>query len=69
MVAAVKQVDVSNPVQMGAGNEGLVSELGKVLFNQYVIPFELSSVLFLSAIIGAVLIGKKEETHESGTNS
>jgi NADH-quinone oxidoreductase subunit J len=69
MVAAVKQVDVSNPVQMGAGNEGLVSELGKVLFNQYVIPFELSSVLFLSAIIGAVLIGKKEETQESGTNS
>ena len=65
MVAAVKQVDIANPIQMGSGNEGLVGELGKVLFNQYVIPFELSSVLFLSAIIGAVLIGKKEESLET----
>jgi NADH:ubiquinone oxidoreductase subunit 6 (subunit J) len=31
------------------------------LFKEYVIPFELSSVLFLSAMIGAVVIGKKEQ--------
>ena len=64
IIAAVKKVDVSNPMLIGSGNEGVVKELGKVLFNQYVIPFELSSVLFLSAIIGAVLIGKKEDLHE-----
>lgn len=68
MVAAIKKVDIANPVLMGSGKEGLVSELGKVLFNQYVIPFELSSVLFLSAIIGAVLIGKKEASHETIIN-
>ncbi len=39
---------------------GLIGNLGKVLFKQYVLPFEISSVLFLSAMIGAVVIGKKE---------
>lgn len=41
---------------------GLISNLGKVLFTKYVLPFEISSVLFLSAMIGAVVIGKKEDT-------
>lgn len=39
---------------------GLIENLGKVLFKEYVLPFEISSVLFLSAMIGAVVIGKKE---------
>ncbi len=39
---------------------GLIGNLGKVLFKQYILPFEISSVLFLSAMIGAVVIGKKE---------
>lgn len=42
---------------------GLITNLGKVLFTKYVLPFEISSVLFLSAMIGAVVIGKKESTH------
>ena len=46
------------------GNIGLIKNLGKVLFNEYVIPFEISSVLFLSAMVGAVVIGKREK----GTN-
>jgi NADH-quinone oxidoreductase subunit J len=39
---------------------GLVKVLGKVLFSEYLLPFELSSVLFLSAMIGAVMLGKKD---------
>ena len=39
---------------------GLTENLGKALFNKYVIPFEISSVLFLSAMVGAILIGKKD---------
>lgn len=39
---------------------GLIENLGKTLFTQYVVPFEISSVLFLSAMIGAVIIGKKD---------
>jgi NADH-quinone oxidoreductase subunit J len=42
------------------GNIGLIENLGKVLFNQYVVPFEISSVLFLTAMVGAVVIGKKD---------
>ncbi len=44
---------------------GLIKNLGKVLFTQYVLPFEISSVLFLSAIIGAVVISRKEEVHST----
>ena len=39
---------------------GLIKNLGKELFTTYVVPFEISSVLFLSAMVGAVVIGKKE---------
>jgi NADH-quinone oxidoreductase subunit J len=39
---------------------GLVKPLGKVLFNEFILPFEVSSVLFLSAMIGAVMLGKKD---------
>lgn len=42
------------------GSIGLINTLGKVLFNEYVVPFEISSVLFLSAMVGAVVIGKKD---------
>jgi NADH-quinone oxidoreductase subunit J len=40
---------------------GLIKNLGKILFQQYALPFEITSVLFLSAMIGAVVIGKKDE--------
>jgi len=41
------------------GNIGLIGNLGKALFSDFVVPFEISSVLFLSAMVGAVVIGKK----------
>ena len=43
-------------------NIGLIKNLGKVLFTDYVVPFEISSVLFLSAMVGAVVLGKKESS-------
>lgn len=42
------------------GDIGLIQNLGNVLFNEYVVPFEISSVLFLSAMVGAVVIGRRE---------
>jgi len=47
-------------VQMKIGDAGLIKNLGHTLFTDYVLPFEISSVLFLSAIIGAVVIAKKD---------
>ncbi len=39
---------------------GTVQMLGKILFTDFVLPFEISSLLFLSAMIGAVMLGKKD---------
>ncbi len=39
---------------------GLTKNLGRLLFNEYVLPFELASILILAGIVGAVLIGKRE---------
>ncbi|GIP40950.1 NADH:ubiquinone oxidoreductase subunit J [Paenibacillus sp. J31TS4] len=36
-------------------------EIGKLLFNRYVIPFELMSVLLTVAFIGAIVVAKREE--------
>ncbi|MFL5753304.1 MAG: NADH-quinone oxidoreductase subunit J [Bacteroidia bacterium] len=39
---------------------GLLKNLGKVLFSEFLFPFEISSVLLLAAMVGAVMIGKKD---------
>jgi len=61
IVSAISKIDVEQLVQINAGDSGLIKVLGMNLFKNYVLPFEISSVLFLSAMIGAVVIGKKEE--------
>lgn len=38
-----------------------VQVLGNVLLNEFVVPFEMVAVLLLMAMIGAVLISKKEK--------
>ena len=58
MVAALRNTE-TQMAQMAEGDIGLIENLGKVLFTQYVVPFEISSVLFLSAMVGAVVIGKR----------
>jgi NADH-quinone oxidoreductase subunit J len=37
-----------------------VGQLGESVFKQYVIPFELTSVLLLVALVGAVILAKRE---------
>lgn len=69
LIAALKTVDQTGQNLIDAsGKIGLIHHLGMVLFNDYVLPFELSSVLFLSAMIGAMVIGKKEKTVTEETN-
>lgn len=60
MVAALKDNGGFINSMKGEGNIGLIKNLGKVLFTEYVVPFEISSILFLSAMVGAVVLGKKE---------
>ncbi|MBK9737348.1 MAG: NADH-quinone oxidoreductase subunit J [Saprospiraceae bacterium] len=44
-------------------NIGYARTLGKVLFKEFLIPFEMTSILFLSAMIGVVIFNKKENTN------
>lgn len=61
LVAALRESEVQkNITQLNGGNIGLIQQLGKTLFTDYVVPFEISSILFLSAMVGAVVIGKKD---------
>jgi NADH-quinone oxidoreductase subunit J len=39
---------------------GLVKSLGRVLFKEYMLPFEISSILLLAAMVGAVMLGKPD---------
>ncbi len=59
VLAAFRTTTVS-VLEQSATDIGLIKNLGKTLFTQFVLPFEISSVLFLSAMIGAIVIGKKE---------
>ena len=38
-----------------------IKVLGKVLLNEYMVPFEFVSILLIVAMIGAVLLSKKEK--------
>ena len=57
----MKSGNSGNAVLLSGGDSGLIKNLGMALFQDYLVPFEISSVLFLSAMIGAVVIGKKEK--------
>jgi len=60
LVAALKNAEVKGQIaQFESGDIGLIQNLGKSLFTDYVVPFEISSILFLSAMVGAVVIGKR----------
>jgi NADH-quinone oxidoreductase subunit J len=40
---------------------GYVKPLGSLLFNRYVLPFELASILFIAAMVGVIFLGTKEK--------
>jgi len=47
----------SNSVEIGT-----VEYIGKVLFSKFIFPFEITSLLLLAAIVGAVILAKKKLT-------
>jgi len=40
---------------------GTISTLGQAIFSRYVLPFEIVSVVLLAALVGAVVLARKEE--------
>ena len=47
-------------VNIGASDFGETHAIARLLFRDFLLPFEITSVLILIAIMGAVVLGKKE---------
>jgi NADH-quinone oxidoreductase subunit J len=47
-------------VTFGGFTGGSARDIGKALFSAYLLPFEATSILILIAIIGAIVLGRKE---------
>jgi len=60
LLAATRQTFEIHAKYPFASDFGLVSGIGKVLFNEFLLPFEMSSILFISAMVGAMMFGKKD---------
>jgi NADH-quinone oxidoreductase subunit J len=45
---------------LSAGPRGSLRELSKTLFTDYLLPFEIASVILLVALVGAILLARKE---------
>jgi NADH-quinone oxidoreductase subunit J len=63
LTAALKGTTVAGTDMVASQGIGTVEVLGKKLFdaqNGFLLPFEISSVLFLAAMVGAVFLSKRE---------
>ncbi len=60
LVAMFRQAEVEavNPYTYNS-QIGMIETLGSFLYRDYILPFELVSILFLVAMVGAVLLGSK----------
>ncbi len=59
LIASIRTTELS-AFTLPTNNEiGYVQQVGQKLFNEFLLPFEISSVLFLSAMIGSVVLSKK----------
>ena len=58
LIGTLKSFDVATVGNPELTQIGLVKNLGKTLYSEYLMAFELSSILFLSAMVGAVMLGK-----------
>ena len=61
MVAVFRksQIGTYNPYSFDS-QVGMIENLGQVLYSDYMLPFELASILFLVAMVGAVMLAKRE---------
>ncbi|NPB08218.1 MAG: hydroxyacid dehydrogenase [Aquificae bacterium] len=58
MAYLIMKGEFAKPVGVVEDN---VREVGRTLFTSYLFPFEVASVILLVAMIGAILLGRREE--------
>jgi len=61
LIAALKSTTLEKFSFPPPSTNGMIQHVGQRLFTDYLLPFEISSILFLSAMIGAVVLAKKEK--------
>lgn len=59
-VVSLVSVDKIPVVKEAVEGFGGVKAIGRILFTEYLLPFEIASVLLLAAIIGAVILAKSK---------
>jgi len=65
LVGSLKGTELMMQQPGATGDVGLVKTLGRLLFTEYLLPFEISSVLLLAAMVGAVMLGKSEQNTDA----
>jgi NADH-quinone oxidoreductase subunit J len=65
LVASLKGTGSMPPSGAMSADFGSVKNLGRVLFTEYLFPFEVSSVLLLASMVGAVMLGKPEKNQDT----
>ena len=58
--AALPNTAKAENVVFGAFTGGTAADVGRKLFTSYLLPFEVTSVLILIAILGAIVLARKE---------
>ncbi|MBA3671684.1 MAG: NADH-quinone oxidoreductase subunit J [Gemmatimonadaceae bacterium] len=54
-----------NTVANQMSQQGAIAPLAGPLFNEYLLAFEVTSVLLLAAVVGAVVLGKRRDRHHA----
>ena len=57
----VPELKESFAIAKSSALEGTVQSFGLILFDRYAFPFEAASVLIMTAIVGAVMLGKRSQ--------
>ncbi len=65
LIASLKGTNLITAEQTVVADLGTVKNLGKVLFTDYLLPFEITSVLLMASMIGAVMLGKPEKNQST----
>lgn len=60
ILAALRSAELTDVPVTEVGDIGLIEVLGQKLYSEYVLPFELSSVLFLAAMVGTMVLARKD---------
>ena len=61
LLAVFLRTDVANPAQIQNIDFQSVKIIGQVLLDEYLVPFEFTSILLIASMVGAVLISKRDK--------